>query len=66
MRKTLFQTFAAPLVLLGATVVGLIVGVVADGWLDAMAVAALMAPLLAIAISLWRPRRAAGEPGSGD
>jgi hypothetical protein len=54
MKKTLLQTFAAPSLLLAVTVAGLVAGVVADDWWDAMAVAALAVPLLAILASLLR------------
>ena len=57
MKKTLVQTFAAPFVLLVVAVAGLIIGVVADGWWDGLAVAGLAVPLLAIGASLFRSPR---------
>lgn len=64
MRKTLFQTFAAPLALLAVTLAGLIAGVVADGFWDLAASVALAVPLLAMAGSLFRPWRSTRPPSA--
>jgi hypothetical protein len=54
MRQTLWRTFAAPLLLLVLTIAALVVGLVGDGWLDAIAVIGLAIPFLTLAVYLGR------------
>jgi uncharacterized ion transporter superfamily protein YfcC len=48
MKQSVLQTFAWPLALLLATMIGLIVGLLADGWWDWMAMTSLAIPLAII------------------
>lgn len=66
MRYSLFQTFAVPLLLLALTIGSLILGLVAKGWLDTVAVLLLAVPILVI-VRGWlgrRPARPAKLPPS--
>jgi hypothetical protein len=54
-RRSLARIFALPLLLLAASLAGLIIGLTGDGWPDRAAAALLFLPLLAIAIA-WHRR----------
>lgn len=53
-RRSLAQVFAIPLLLLAASIVGLITGLTGDGWPDWAAAVLLFLPLLAIAFAWLR------------
>lgn len=54
-RRSLGHVFAVPLLLLTASLVGLITGLTGDGWPDWAAAALLFLPLLALAFA-WHRR----------
>lgn len=66
MKYSLFQTFAMPLLLLALTIGSLILGLVAEGWLDTVAVVLLAVPILVILHARLgrRPARPAKFPPS--
>jgi hypothetical protein len=55
-RYSLFQTFAVPMLLLALTIGSLVLGLVAQGWLDTVAIVGLAVPVLVIVRSWLRPR----------
>lgn len=60
MRRTPAQTFVIPFILLLATIIGLVIGLIADGWQDWVAIAGLAIPLLVALRAIYsRPSRQA-------
>ncbi len=53
--RGLARVFALPLLLFAASLAGLVIGLVGDGWTDGVAAALLFLPLLAIAFA-WHRR----------
>jgi len=53
-RRSLSHVFAVPVLLLAASLVGLITGLTGDGWPDWAAAALLFLPLLALAFAWVR------------
>lgn len=53
--RSLARVFAVPLLLLAASLAGLIIGLMGDGWTDWASAALLLLPLLALAVA-WHRR----------